>query len=87
MTGFPAFFYCSKLVRSNADVVAHEISHSWTGNLVTNKTWEHFWLNEGFTVFTERKIYGRIYNEQMRHFKVKNKYGVDLVFFYLQIHT
>lgn len=24
-------------------VIAHEISHSWTGNLVTNKTWEHFW--------------------------------------------
>jgi len=55
--------------RSNADVIAHEISHSWTGNLVTNRTWEHFWLNEGFTVFTERKIYGRLYNEQMRHFK------------------
>jgi len=55
--------------RSNADVIAHEISHSWTGNLVTNKTWEHFWLNEGFTVFVERKIYGRMHNEQMRHFK------------------
>lgn len=33
--------------RSLADVVAHEISHSWSGNLVTNHTWEHFWLNEG----------------------------------------
>ena len=32
--------------RSLADVVAHEIAHSWTGNLVTNHTWEHFWLNE-----------------------------------------
>ncbi|MEE6519831.1 hypothetical protein FKM82_017582, partial [Ascaphus truei] len=29
--------------RSLASVIAHEISHSWTGNLVTNKTWEHFW--------------------------------------------
>ena len=29
--------------RSLADVVAHEIAHSWTGNLVTNQTWEHFW--------------------------------------------
>jgi leukotriene-A4 hydrolase len=55
--------------RSNADVIAHEIAHSWTGNLVTNKTWEHFWLNEGFTVFIERKIYGRIYDEKTRHFK------------------
>jgi hypothetical protein len=32
--------------RSLADVIAHEIAHSWTGNLVTNATWEHFWLNE-----------------------------------------
>ena len=35
--------------RSLAGVVAHEIAHSWTGNLVTNATWEHFWLNEGWT--------------------------------------
>jgi len=42
--------------KSNAGVVAHEISHSWTGNLVTTRNWEHFWLNEGFTVFLERKI-------------------------------
>jgi leukotriene-A4 hydrolase len=37
-------------------VIAHEISHSWTGNLVTMKNWQNFWLNEGFTVFLERKI-------------------------------
>jgi len=42
--------------RSLANVVAHEISHSWSGNLVTNKNWEHFWLNEGFTVYLERRI-------------------------------
>lgn len=36
--------------RSLADVVAHEISHSWAGNLVTNSTWESFWLNEGFVI-------------------------------------
>uniref|UniRef100_A0A3B1KDS6 Leukotriene A4 hydrolase n=1 Tax=Astyanax mexicanus TaxID=7994 RepID=A0A3B1KDS6_ASTMX len=41
-------------------VIAHEISHSWTGNLVTNKTWEHFWLNEGHTVYLERMI-GRVH--------------------------
>jgi aminopeptidase N len=44
--------------RSLVDVVAHEISHSWTGNLVTNANWEHMWLNEGWTVFLERKIIG-----------------------------
>ncbi|XP_061187938.1 leukotriene A-4 hydrolase-like isoform X2 [Saccostrea echinata] len=48
--------------KSLADVVAHEISHSWTGNLVTNKNWEHFWLNEGHTVFVERKITGKLHN-------------------------
>ena len=42
--------------RSLADVIAHEIAHSWTGNLVTNATWDHFWLNEGWTVWLERKI-------------------------------
>ena len=44
--------------QSLAGVIAHEIAHSWTGNLVTNSNFEHFWLNEGFTVFTERKIIG-----------------------------
>ncbi|CAJ0918302.1 unnamed protein product, partial [Mesorhabditis belari] len=55
--------------RSLVNVVAHEISHSWTGNLVTNANWEHFWLNEGFTVFLERKIHGRMYGEQARQFE------------------
>lgn len=54
--------------KSNADVIAHEIAHSWTGNLVTNKNFEHFWLNEGFTVFTERKIVGAMHGEAARHF-------------------
>eukprot|EP00092_Neocalanus_flemingeri_P025554 GFUD01027705.1.p1 GENE.GFUD01027705.1~~GFUD01027705.1.p1 ORF type:complete len:610 (+),score=157.60 GFUD01027705.1:266-2095(+) len=54
--------------KSNADVIAHEIAHSWTGNLVTNFNFEHFWLNEGFTVFTERKIIGRMHGEPSRHF-------------------
>ncbi|XP_014207128.1 leukotriene A-4 hydrolase [Copidosoma floridanum] len=54
--------------RSLANVVAHEISHSWTGNLVTNMNFEHFWLNEGFTVFVERKILGRMYDDKVRHF-------------------
>ena len=42
--------------KSSVDVATHEIAHSWTGNLVTNMNWENFWLNEGFTVFTERKV-------------------------------
>ncbi len=55
--------------KSLANVIAHEIAHSWTGNLVTNKNFEHFWLNEGFTVFTERKIVGRLMGEPQRHFQ------------------
>ncbi|XP_070557997.1 leukotriene A-4 hydrolase-like [Ptychodera flava] len=55
--------------RSLVNVAAHEIAHSWTGNLVTNKTWEHFWLNEGHTVFVERKIIGRLHGEKTRHFE------------------
>ena len=42
--------------RSLVDVLAHELAHSWTGNLVTNANAEHFWLNEGFTVYAERRI-------------------------------
>ena len=42
--------------RSLVDVVAHELAHSWTGNLVTNASAEHFWLNEGTTVYAERRI-------------------------------
>src|SRR5260370_42227334 len=42
--------------RSLVDVVAHELAHSWTGNLVTNATLDHFWLNEGLTVWAERRI-------------------------------
>ena len=51
--------------KSLANVIAHEISHSWTGNLVTNKNWQNFWLNEGFTVFLERKITQLVYGEEM----------------------
>lgn len=47
--------------KSQVYVATHEIAHSWTGNAVTCRNWEHFWLNEGFTVFTERKVSGELY--------------------------
>lgn len=53
--------------RSLVALVAHELAHSWSGNLVTNATWNDFWLNEGFTVYFEHRImeavYGRDYSE------------------------
>ncbi|KAG7196235.1 putative leukotriene A-4 hydrolase (LTA-4 hydrolase) (Leukotriene A(4) hydrolase) [Scheffersomyces spartinae] len=50
------------------DVLAHELAHSWSGNLVTNCSWEHFWLNEGWTVYLERRIQGNLHGEPTRHF-------------------
>ena len=89
--------------RSLADVIAHEIAHSWTGNLVTNvsplvtvssrirhsffvlpsaspitnhnqATWEHFWLNEGWTVWLERKIMAR-YKGNIDYLKISAQIG------------
>jgi leukotriene-A4 hydrolase len=51
--------------RSLVNVVAHELAHSWTGNLVTNANAEHFWLNEGFTVFAERRILEALEGESL----------------------
>ncbi|HQR46459.1 MAG TPA: M1 family metallopeptidase [Thermoanaerobaculia bacterium] len=49
--------------RSLVDVVAHELAHSWTGNLVTNATMDHFWLNEGATTWAERRILEALHGE------------------------
>lgn len=49
--------------RSLVSLVAHELAHSWSGNLVTNETWNDFWLNEGFTVYFEQRIMEKIYGE------------------------
>lgn len=51
--------------RSLVDVVVHELAHSWTGNLVTNATMEHFWLNEGFTTWAERRILTALHGEDV----------------------
>ena len=50
--------------RSLTSVIAHELAHSWSGNLVTNSTWNDFWLNEGFTVYFEHRIIEALYGHE-----------------------
>jgi aminopeptidase N len=49
--------------RSLVSLVAHELAHSWSGNLVTNATWNDFWLNEGVTTYAERRIMEALYGK------------------------
>jgi leukotriene-A4 hydrolase len=62
--------------RSLVALVAHELAHSWSGNLVTNATWNDFWLNEGFTVYFEQrimeKLYGRKHSEMLAVLTMKD---------------
>ena len=50
--------------KSNVDVIAHELAHSWSGNLVTNATWSDVWLNEGFTTYFENRIDEAVYGKE-----------------------
>lgn len=49
--------------KSLTSLIAHEMAHSWSGNLVTNATWNDFWLNEGITVYNEQRIMERLYGK------------------------
>jgi len=50
--------------KSLVGVIAHELAHSWSGNLVSNATWRDFWLNEGFTVYLEHRIMEIVYGKE-----------------------
>ena len=50
--------------RSLVSLIAHELAHSWSGNLVTNATWDDFWLNEGFTSYFENRIMEALYGKR-----------------------
>ena len=49
--------------KSLVGLVAHELAHSWSGNLVTNADWQHMWLNEGFTTYVENRILEAVYGK------------------------
>lgn len=50
--------------RSLTSLLAHELGHSWSGNLVTNATWDDIWLNEGFTTYVEHRIGEEIFGKK-----------------------
>jgi leukotriene-A4 hydrolase len=50
--------------RSLVSLIAHELAHSWSGNLVTNATWSDFWLNEGFTTYFENRVMEALYGPE-----------------------
>ncbi|HET9694971.1 MAG TPA: M1 family metallopeptidase [Steroidobacteraceae bacterium] len=60
--------------KSLVGVLAHELAHSWSGNLVTNATWRDGWLNEGFTTYFERRIMEAVYGDE----RARMEWGVGL---------
>jgi len=80
--------------RSLVNVLAHELAHSWTGNLVTNATMDDFWLNEGFTVWAERRILENLHGLEAKSLasaigrnglmEAMNSFGMDSPFTQLQ---
>ncbi|MCG9696077.1 M1 family metallopeptidase [Shewanella sp. Isolate11] len=61
--------------KSLVSTVAHELAHSWTGNLVSNATWRDLWLNEGFTTYFTNRIVEAVYGKELAQLEVVLEYG------------
>jgi aminopeptidase N len=78
----PCLTFCTPTIlagdKSLVSLVAHELAHSWSGNLVTNATWRDFWLNEGFTVYFEARIMEAVFGKERAELEKELAYD-DLV--------
>ncbi len=61
--------------KSLVSTVAHELAHSWTGNLVSNATWRDLWLNEGFTTYFTNRIVEAVYGKEQAELELMIEYG------------
>lgn len=61
--------------RSLVSVIAHELAHSWSGNLVTNASWQDLWLNEGFTSYVENRVVEDLYGSERAKMELAIAYG------------
>ena len=61
--------------KSLVSTVAHELAHSWTGNLVSNATWRDLWLNEGFTTYFTNRIVEAVFGKEQAQLEVVLEYG------------
>jgi leukotriene-A4 hydrolase len=81
----PCLSFCSPCLingdKSLVDIIFHELIHSWSGNLVTNENWRDFWLNEGITMFLQRKIISKIKGND--YAKMDAILGLSYIQFYL----
>jgi aminopeptidase N len=68
----PTFIAGDKSLNS---LVAHELAHSWSGNLATNATWADFWLNEGMTTYATTRIIEALYGPKVARQQIS--LGVD----------